>query len=48
MKNKAGADSNQKPGGIPRPEMRRETHEEALRRLIEDCHRNGKKGGSIA
>ena len=35
MKNKAGADSNQKPGGIPRPEMRRETHEEALRRLDE-------------
>ena len=35
MKNKGGADSNQKPGGIPRPEMRRETREEALRRLDE-------------
>ena len=33
LKKKGGADSNQKPDGIPRPQLRRETREEALRRM---------------
>ena len=33
MKNKGGADSNQKPGGIPRPQLRRETDEERREQL---------------
>ena len=33
LKKKGGADSNQKPDEIPRPQLRRETREEALRRM---------------